>query len=779
MATTAPKTGKSKLAAERKAFGEELMDLTRKGDRAAIEQAWSENLDKIPRKGAFLREWLKAMVRLNAKDLAEQLICMLAERLLDTGKPKTALTILAMVLKGFNQGELMRPLLARVVRAVYADVEQIEELIGLADLEGETAMPQAYLTFTQLWQVTPGQVYQHYDWGEGVIEELDLESHTVKIRFPDLPLKTIKIEGARKSLKYVEPTHFLARRATEPAEMQDLAENRPAELIKLALASQSEGRIKQGELKTLLSPSIVPARSWTTWWTRAREALKVDPYIDFAGASGLHMVIRLRETPRTFAEEIEERFLAADASRGLRGELIRELTQRSNEIDVPGELIGRMAAALRMDLADRPADAIPARVEVAYMLADLAEVAPAAVGEVPPTQDLLARVEDYRLLAEIEHVDYAIRALEVLLHRDGEAGCHRAADLLPDAGVKLAQAIWRALDEERHVDYSVQALQRLIDEPQRNIETFAWAVRAILDGSWGHLEDYFPAAGLVPELLAHMEDWHRVASDADADKDARELAKSLLSRTRAILSARKYDPISKAVEGVKREAAQRLLRTIQRHDALPSAFKHQAERAINLTRRDLEEAEAATDEMEEVLCTAQGYVMLARRLRELTTVEIPKNTREIETARAEGDLRENAGYQYAKEQQKLLYQEQTSLTIQLHHSRVVTADEVGRNAINFGTRFRALNTTLGAEETWTILGRWEANAERHILSVQAPLAQQFLGKRPGDHVTVEHPGGGSSDYEILSIENALHDSEWQADIEAIETPAPAADTDES
>ena len=59
-----------------------------------------------------------------------------------------------------------------------------------------------------------------------------------------------------------------------------------------------------------------------------------------------------------------------------------------------------------------------------------------------------------------------------------------------------------------------------------------------------------------------------------------------------------------------------------------------------------------------------------------------------------------------------------------------------------------------------MLGRWEADAERQILSLQAPLAQQFMGHKPGDEILIEHPGGGSTPYQILEITNALESGDW-------------------
>jgi transcription elongation factor GreA len=195
-------------------------------------------------------------------------------------------------------------------------------------------------------------------------------------------------------------------------------------------------------------------------------------------------------------------------------------------------------------------------------------------------------------------------------------------------------------------------------------------------------------------------------------------------------------------------------------------------RAIRLTRRDLSEsaepaatgpaAVAAAAEEATFFCTPRARADAMTELREISSVKIPKNAKVIEEARMEGDLRENAGYQYAKEEQKMLVQRQATLSDQLSRARVIGPDDVEVSRAGFGTRVLLLNLESNQEEDYTLLGRWEADPERHILSIQAPLAQQILGHKAGDSFTVDRPGGGSTQYELLKIENALRDGHWDA-----------------
>jgi transcription elongation factor GreA len=317
-------------------------------------------------------------------------------------------------------------------------------------------------------------------------------------------------------------------------------------------------------------------------------------------------------------------------------------------------------------------------------------------------------------------------------------------------------------------------LQRLFDNPLDNPETFAWALKATLDGSWKHMEDDFPAQAMIPELIDQMDQWQGIAEDATHPRERREAARKLLSRGRTLLLADHFELLSLAVEEMQRDMANRLRRKIQTNAALNAAFKSQADRAITLTRRDLEETaegtatggagsatgSGANDGV--FLCTPRAQAKAMAELREIASVLIPKNAKVIGEARAEGDLSENAGYHYAKEEQKMLVQKQATLSDLLSRARVVRAEDVDAGRVGFGTRFTVRNEQSGETEAYTLLGRWEADAEHNVLSEQAPLARQFAGRKVGERLRVQRPGAPSTDYEILAIENALSAGPWDS-----------------
>ena len=745
-------------------LAKELLDLTKVGSLEALQKLWAERIDEIPTRSGFFKEWLKQLLKIKAKDEGEAMIGALVERQLAASKWNAAMRTLVGVLPFFPQSDRLRAALLTAIEGFYAKVEERDRLLALSGLADDIALAEGFRIFREWVQVTPGQVFQHYDWGEGIVKELDIDDKSVVIDFPKEPNKRMKIEGVRRFLKFIDSKHFLARRALEADVLIEMSDRDPAALIKLAVSSNAENELKQAELKALLTPSLIPASGWNTWWGKAREALKADAFIDFDSGGGARTPIRLREKPRTLEDELREQFFARGTTTGEHSEMIRRLARHPKPAEISPALLTKMAQRLnevfRLIGEEYPAQ----RLEVAYMLADLKALAPGI--SAPDPEGLLDAIENYQPLAEIENVDYAIKAVTALLARDGEAGCEQAARLLPTVPVKLAQAIWKALGTERHAELAIRYVEQLLASPLANPETYAWVVRSALDGSWKHLEDYLPTAALVPELIENIEDWDRQVKDRKGSRDEQAAAKSLVTRIRTLLGGNKFAIIGEAVESMNLDAINRLRHKIQTNDSLPSTFKSGVERVILLTRRDLDEevpnakgvAPAAVPD--ELLCTAKMYQLKMAELRDISSVRIPQNAQVIEEARKEGDLRENAGYQYAKEEQKMLMQQKVSLSDQLSNAIVVAVENVDGVHIGFGTTFKVKNLDSSEDEHYTVLGRWEADPERNVLSLHAPLAQQFHGRTAGETLTIQRPGGGTTRYEVLSVENALKSGEW-------------------
>lgn len=765
-----------------------ILEAAKHGDVGAVEEAWARVPANPPTDAEFYNRLIHHLTINSGLDSLHALLLTLLDELATRGDWKLLLRIVQAASSTWPNSEEIRDYALRGLEASYATHPNLQEMIEATRLRDNSVPLDACLKrFLALRRLGPGQVYQHAYWGEGVVTKLDLTGKKVTFDFPEEKNKTLNFEGVRDFLKYLPPDSFLAIRTADPDAYVALVEEKPVEAVKLALKGQG-GRLKQSELKKLIMGHTFDEKWWTKWWTRARTELRMDPMIDLDARGGAHAELALREKPKTAADEAQDLFFNPEADLNTRAAAVARIVEsRKAGGETPVELLRKMLTTLANDYRIHESRWSPAqRLEAALLAEDLRGFDPALAGEggaIPPPRQLIEPLEDYMDLAEIEHADYAARALKLLMDRDGEGSMARAARLLPKAPVKLAQAIWKDLGEARHRELALPAIQQLLERPLDNPDTYFWAVKTAIDGGAEHLGDFFPLSTLVPEVIDQLEYLQGVTETPSASKAQVQGAKAILSKLKSHLQQNNFGALVEAVQEMTFDQAQRLRRTVSVHPAFNDTYRAAAEKAIMLTRRDLMEAqekkaEAAkgganagplggpSGDSDLHYCTVRAREDKLAELNELMTVRIPENSREIEKARAEGDLKENAGYIYAKEQQKLLMQQSLQLQQALQTARIMEASKVSTAAVGFGTRFEALNLKENKTETYTVLGRFEVDPDRNIISYQAPFMQQFIGLKPGDEVKVRHTDGSETPYRVEKIENALAGGEW----DSVESP---------
>lgn len=148
--------------------------------------------------------------------------------------------------------------------------------------------------------------------------------------------------------------------------------------------------------------------------------------------------------------------------------------------------------------------------------------------------------------------------------------------------------------------------------------------------------------------------------------------------------------------------------------------------------------------------TPRGYRLIQERLDHLKKVERPENVAEIETARAHGDLSENAEYTYAKNRQGELEGEIKRLESWIALSQVIDPAKLNHTHIVFGATVELVDLDTDEELTYMIVGENEADIKRGLLNVNTPIARGLIGKSESDEVTIPTPGG-SRRFEILSV----------------------------
>jgi len=154
--------------------------------------------------------------------------------------------------------------------------------------------------------------------------------------------------------------------------------------------------------------------------------------------------------------------------------------------------------------------------------------------------------------------------------------------------------------------------------------------------------------------------------------------------------------------------------------------------------------------LERIPLTPEGYAVLKKELETLKRVDRPQNIRAIEEARAHGDLSENAEYAAAKDRQGFIEGRISELEFKLASAEIIKTDKLPKDRAVFGSRVILENIDTGEDVEYQLVGPDESDIERGRISISSPIGKAILGKRPGDALTVQAPGGKRA-YELIEI----------------------------
>ena len=154
--------------------------------------------------------------------------------------------------------------------------------------------------------------------------------------------------------------------------------------------------------------------------------------------------------------------------------------------------------------------------------------------------------------------------------------------------------------------------------------------------------------------------------------------------------------------------------------------------------------------MEKIPFTPQGLDVIKEELAHLKGIERQAVINAIAVAREHGDLSENAEYHAAREKQSFIEGRISELEDVTSRAEVIDAEKLNGEKVTFGTSVGVVDEETDEESQYHIVGPYETDISKRMISTSSPVARAVIGKNVGDSVEVQTPGGVRS-YEILSI----------------------------
>src|SRR5712692_6928327 len=621
---------------------------------------------------------------------------------------------------------------------------KLEKLVEAGKLTSKAA--------EKLDALKPGTFCLHKSWGFGRIAEWNLLLNQILIDFAGKKAHPMQLQYAAENLTVIPAEHFLARKAGDLAATKKLAKDDPVALVRNILESL-DGQATAQQISEWMVPDLFNETEWKRWWESARKQLKGSGA--FSIPAKKTEPIQARAEGISHTDELTEAFNHARQPKQQVAAL-EQIVKFHPQFKEPEKQLQPVIATIE-NVASRNQKLHP---ELAFELVlgrdDLLGSFPQLkTTHIGLTLGKLIADEERRLTLILPKLPAAKekRILQALPAALGDRWSARALQLMQAThGRMVAQIPHVFRDAGQHVQLR-EMLERSIREHSATSEMLIWLCTERKD--WPEL--------INPELLAAI---------LSALEREQYLAAGRASKLqRLLLEDRQLfqDMFGKADVGLARDA----LRRLQLSPLFDELTKRSLLARVVKVFPDLESMIAGSQPQEKAAPLVVSWSSLEKRkgeYEELVKKKIPENTKEISLARSYGDLSENFEYKAAKQMQAVLVRRRSELEQALQNARGTAFENPDTSRVSIGTIVTVRDKASKKQETYTILGAWDGDPDRHVISYQTAIGQALLGHKAGEVVAL-NSDHGATQFEIVSIEPAPPD---KAVADAMTEAAPAS-----
>jgi transcription elongation GreA/GreB family factor len=680
------------------------------GDAGKMEEFWLARLEEGIGDGEAFAEALRRLRSAGKKTLAATLLEVAADEARSEGAwAGLKLFLCEMIRLSIGDGEKWRADLQECVRRLWSGRPSLDTFLKHFPLRG-SRKPLATLEILETWlEHDIGGVFAMAGRGPGRVVEANPQLGMLRLDFEKERRVPVPIDAAKKHLTPLPPGHFLRRRLEERDALAAEVAGDPQGAL-AAIIESLGAPMGVPEIKAALS-GLLDDSHWTSWWNRAKKNPRV-----LASGSGTRVQYRLTSEGGA-GEEIRAEFAGAPLAQQV--ELARRHGSRSRDVGafMAGEMLRR----------GREAGADPGLAWEALMLA-------ARLGA-PAEEVEAARVEVLAGTGALALLD----GLGDALQRETALEFVRGHDAVG----------WPALFSEwLERETSTKLLSRI--------------AKALLDADQaGTLQAFVDLVLLHPAKHPAALLWLCEEDDAELLPLLEERRTgSLLVRLVELAERRAFSPfrgrLKEIVSGgglAGRIVQERL--TVDQARRIVQILEHPGELADErnwlrraVTARFPELRQVAEPDL--VPALAGTVTRLQAELKNLLEKQIPETLRAIQEARSHGDLSENFEYHAARARQEFLSARASELQGDLAKVRIVDPAKVDVSRVRVGTRVWLIPEAGGERRAIVILGPYEAEPEKGILSHGSEAAQALLERAPGDKVRFD-----GAAWTVETVERAL------------------------
>lgn len=707
-----------------------------KGLSTNVKEIWSKLVEYCPQDIDFFFHVQRKIAKQISEDKAAGLLLDLYRHYKLKEDWNTALDILKLVIDYDDKNPSLRKDLVECYRGKYKDHSHLEDYIRLSNItQSYRAMHEAMADFEKHIAFDAGNFVYHRTWNIGRISSI--KGDEIIIDFAKSRGHKMSLKMAIDSLSSLSKDHIWVLKAIWSKEkLRDKVKNDPLWALRTIIKS-FDNRADLKRIKAELVPSVLSVSEWNSWSTKARDILKTDPI--FGNAADDISTFIVRDRPLSFEEKVYNQF-KAEKNFFSRVQYLRDFLE-TGEPD--SEFFSEMFSFFTGFV--RSYQAANETVVASYLfIKELAAKYPHLKGSVTlGFAELFSEIEDP--VTVYDGIKDADLRKSFLLH------IKNFVPDWPDVYIKLFPHCLNAsmLDTLKASGYE-DRLKRMVLDVIANYrdhrEAFIWIVKNLKDESW------FAELGLSYEkiliTLVHILDIS--FKEIENHRETTENRK-INKQVQTILF--KDSALENFLMESNPDTIERVYTLVSDVKDLDPAIK------LSLRRKIMEkwpEFRFGAEEEKQIvsrglMVTAEKYEEKQKLLAHILEVDVPANQKEIAYALSLGDLRENAEYKAAKERQDELNAKVAKLKNEIERAQIFDKSTISTQKISFGTVVTLANEISGEKESYTILGPWESEPSRNVISYLSPLGKKLLNHKVGE-----------------SLSFLIHDRKFQYKVEKIE-----------
>ncbi len=574
-----------------------------------------------------------------------------------------------------------------------------------------------------------GGYCMHRSWGFGKITTVDTVFARFTIDFQTKPGHSMDLSFAAESLRPIPANHILARKAADLHGLRQMAALHHLDLIQLVLQSFGDKATIE-QIQQVLVPDVI-ADDWKKWWEVAKREMKKDGHFQVPIKKSEPIVYQAREI--SLQERLMTEFRSA---KGLKARLAvaNELLKNLSDLTDKQTAFAEAVTALNSEITSHHRTQSPLALEGIFVRDDLRKGAdiPAQEGELTAAA---IWVQNPRLGQLLEQMPAAKHKQALLSFKEANPALWAETVLatVNTVPAKVCAECAHLLVEERKLEQLKDTLARLVSHHTASSELLLWLAKERSDAF---------ADILGPEVFRAM--LTAMERDQFNEKKSNRLRDFILDDQELMLDL---------IESADIEVVKDLIRALQFSPSFDDMDKRSLLGRIVKIFPSIQSLISGEHTRQDASLVV-SWDSLERRKNEYTELvqkKIPANSKEIAIARSYGDLRENHEYKAAKEMQKVLMRRKHELESQLVRARGTDFAAAKTDAVSIGTHVRVSEMNTPHSEAFTILGAWDSEPEKGIVSYLSPIAQALLNRKMGEEVEFEFQGA-TKHFRVDSIE---------------------------